>query len=122
MWRHGSNLPAWMFTIMPNIHANVVRKAKARPRTYPLEEARAAIGPGQEGAVELRGLARSLAQLSDEQRQVILLVGLGELSYAEAAGVLSVPIGTVMSRLSRGRECLRGLMSGAGPAAVTRVK
>ena len=59
LWRHGSNLRAWMFTIMHNVHANAVRKAKARPRTYPLEEARAAIGPGQEGAVELRGLARS---------------------------------------------------------------
>ncbi len=70
----------------------------------------------------IRGLARALAQLPEDQRRVVLLVGLEEMSYAEAARVLGVPIGTVMSRLSRGRDCLRGLMSGEGPAAVTRMK
>ena len=122
LWRRGSNLRAWMFTIMHNLHANAARKASARPPTFPLDEARAAVGPRQEDAVELRGLARALAKLPDEQRQVILLVGLEEMSYAEAARVLGVPIGTVMSRLSRGRERLRGLMGTAGPAVVTRVK
>ncbi len=122
LWRRGSNLRAWMFTIMHNLHANAVRKASARPPTIPLDEARAAEGPRQEDAVEFRGLARALAKLPDEQRQVILLVGLEEMSYAEAARVLGVPIGTVMSRLSRGRERLRGLMDAQGPAVVTRVK
>ena len=65
-----------------------------------LDEARAAVGPRQEDALEFRGLARALAKLPDEQRQVILLVGLEEMSYAEAAGVLGLPIGTVLSPLS----------------------
>lgn len=122
MWRRGSNLRAWMFTIMHNLHANAVRKAKTRGPTYPLEEARAATAPRQEDAVAIRGLARALAQLPEEQRQVVLLVGLEEMTYAEAARVLGVPIGTVMSRLSRGRERLRGLMGGEGPVVVTRMK
>lgn len=122
MWRRGSDLRAWMFTIMHNLHANSVRKASTRPATFPLDEARAAVGPRQEDALEFRGLARALAKLPDEQRQVVLLVGLEEMSYAEAAGVLGIPIGTVMSRLSRGRERLRGLMGAQGPAVVTRMK
>ena len=122
LWRRGSNLRAWMFTIMHNLHANAVRKAMARGRTVPLEEARAAVAPRQEDAVAVRGLARALAQLPEAQRQVVLLVDLEEMSYAEAARVLGIPIGTVMSRLSRGRDRLRSLMDAPGPAAVTRTK
>ena len=107
---------------MHNLHANAVRRAKSRPQTFPLEEARAATGARQDDALAIRGLARALAQLPEDQRRVVLLVGLEEMSYAEAARVLGVPIGTVMSRLSRGRDRLRGLMSGEGPAAVTRMK
>ncbi len=58
----------------------------------------------------MRELREALLGLPDEQRQVVLLVGLEEFSYAEAAEVLGVPIGTVMSRLSRGRERLRQLL------------
>ena len=55
-------------------------------------------------------LERALAQLPLEQRQVILLVGLEGMSYEDAAGILSVPVGTVRSRLSRGRDALRKLL------------
>ena len=58
----------------------------------------------------LREMSSALAQLPVEQRQVVLLVGLEQLTYAEAAEVLEVPIGTVMSRLSRGRDRLRQLL------------
>jgi RNA polymerase sigma-70 factor (ECF subfamily) len=58
----------------------------------------------------LREMSSALAQLPMEQRQVVLLVGLEQLTYAEAAAVLEVPIGTVMSRLSRGRDRLRQLL------------
>jgi RNA polymerase sigma-70 factor (ECF subfamily) len=65
----------------------------------------------------LRDLGRALAQLSDDQRQAVLLVGLEGLAYAEAAEVLDVPLGTVMSRLNRGRQRLRELMAAeADPA------
>ena len=67
---------------------------------------------GQEGALAHRDLLRGVAELPEEQREVLLLVAVEDFSYREAAGVLGVPIGTVMSRLSRGREQLRLYMNG----------
>ncbi len=67
---------------------------------------------GQEAAVMYRDLLRGFAQLSEDQRAVVFLIGVEDLSYEEAARVLGVPIGTVMSRLSRGREALRRYMNG----------
>ena len=64
----------------------------------------------------MRDLDAALKRLPAEQREVLLLVGLEQLSYAEVSQALGVPVGTVMSRLSRGRERLRALMSGAAPA------
>ena len=66
--------------------------------------------PSQEKRLELRDLDRALALLPDEQKTVILLIGLEGMDYATAAKVVGVPVGTVRSRLSRGREALRGLM------------
>lgn len=70
----------------------------------------------QSDALELRDFARSLARLPEEQREVLLLVALEDLSYEDTAKILDVPVGTVMSRLSRGRERLRALLSGDEPA------
>jgi RNA polymerase sigma-70 factor (ECF subfamily) len=67
---------------------------------------------GQDWALEHRDLLRAFAALPEEQRSVVLLIGVEDLSYEEAARVLGVPIGTVMSRLSRGRERLRHYMNG----------
>lgn len=67
---------------------------------------------GQEGALAQRDLLRGFAELPEEQRSVLLLVGVDDFSYKEAARILGVPIGTVMSRLSRGRERLRQYMNG----------
>jgi RNA polymerase sigma-70 factor (ECF subfamily) len=67
---------------------------------------------GQDGALARRDLVRGLATLSEEQRSVLLLVGVEDFSYEEAASILELPIGTVMSRLSRGRERLRQYMNG----------
>ena len=108
---------------MHNCYANTVRRAKHRPRVVPLEEwgSDAQIGPAQEKAVELNNVAAALRQLPDEQRAVLLLVGLEELTYAEAAKILGIPLGTVMSRLSRGRERLRNMMSGTDRKVVERV-
>jgi RNA polymerase sigma-70 factor (ECF subfamily) len=67
---------------------------------------------GQVSALEHRDLLRALSSLPEEQRSVLLLIGVEDLSYKEVARVLGVPIGTVMSRLSRGRERLRHHMYG----------
>ena len=119
LWRHGSDLRAWMFSIMHNVFIN---QLKAR-REFALEEAVEAglESPPQSDPLELRDLDAALRRLPVEQREVLLLVGLEQLSYAEASQALGVPVGTVMSRLSRGRERLRALMSGATAAANLKV-
>ena len=118
LWRHGSDLRAWMFAIMHNVFIN---QLKAR-RELALDDA---VEDGLQSApqsdpLELRDLNTALRCLPVEQREVLLLVGLEQLSYAEASQALGVPVGTVMSRLSRGRERLRAVMSGT--ATVTSLK
>ena len=118
LWRHGSDLRAWMFSIMHNVFIN---QLKAR-RELALDDA---VEDGLQSApqsdpLELRDLDAALRRLPVEQREVLLLVGLEQLSYAEASQALGVPVGTVMSRLSRGRERLRAVMSGT--TTVTSLK
>ena len=76
----------------------------------------------QETSIELRDMSRALAELPDEQRQVLLLVALEGLKYDEVATVLQIPIGTVMSRLSRAREAVRIKLSNEGGVPLRRVK
>lgn len=112
LWREGSDLRAWLFTVMHNVFVNQVRSAAAT-RTVPLETSAAELPQPQAGdRLEIRDLDAALQSLPEEQRAVLLLVGLEQMSYDEAARVLDVPIGTVMSRLSRGRERLRRLLQG----------
>jgi RNA polymerase sigma-70 factor (ECF subfamily) len=80
------------------------------------------IEASQGHALELRDLSRALDALTEEQRQVILLVGLEEMSYRDATEILDIPVGTVMSRLSRGRGRLRALVGGENPQILRRVK
>jgi RNA polymerase sigma-70 factor (ECF subfamily) len=124
LWRRGTDLRAWLFTIMHNIHVNQSR-ARARRPSEPLdEEAGLAAGrPRETDWLELRDVAAALARLPQEQRAVILLVALEQMTYEEVARVLNIPVGTVMSRLSRGRERMR-LMLGGDPrsAPLKRVK
>ena len=112
LWRPGSDLRAWMFTIMRHIHVNAVRKGMNRPPVVSLADWHGdkPSRPFQEIAVEARAAVDALALLSMEQRQVILLVGLEGLTYQEVAKIVGIPIGTVMSRLSRGRQRLREII------------
>jgi len=119
LWQTGSNMPAWMFTIMHNIYINQVRKAVSRPTVVALNEWTddRGVKPVQEKRVEVRNVGAALDLLPEEQRAVVLLVGLEELSYQEVPKILGIPMGTVMSRLSRGREKLRGLLEESGVVA-----
>jgi RNA polymerase sigma-70 factor (ECF subfamily) len=123
LWRRGSDLRAWLFTILHNLYVNEVRRSKGRPEHLELDDS--ALDVPQHGNVEngllLRDLESALRQLPEEQRQVLLLVGLEDMSYEDTARTLGIPVGTVMSRLARGRERLRQLMGGGGPA-LRRVK
>ena len=111
LWQPGTNLRAWLFTILHNQFVNHVRREARESGTVSLDEA--AMLPSKPNAMprlELRDLEIAMNKLPDEQRQVILLVGLEGTSYEEAASILQVPVGTVRSRLSRGRDQLRRLM------------
>jgi RNA polymerase sigma factor (sigma-70 family) len=92
-----------------------VRKAKRAPAYTALVEADSvsAIQPNAEAGIEVSNLIQALATLPDSQREILLLVSLEGLTYEQVSQVLGIPIGTVMSRLSRGREQLRQIMSGA---------
>jgi RNA polymerase sigma-70 factor (ECF subfamily) len=123
LWRGGDMRP-WLFTIMHNLFANSARRHSREPVWVPLaeEEAATETPSAQEAALDLSDLHTALQQLPEEQRTVLLLVGLEQLSYEEVATILRIPIGTVMSRLSRGREHLRGFLQGDNACRLRRVK
>lgn len=105
----------WMFTILHNIFIDRRRQAQRRGRLLAIEDADAsalASPPTQEDGMRQADILRALETLPADQRTVVLLISLEDLSYAEAAEVLDIPIGTVMSRLARGREKLRRAMEG----------
>ena len=111
-------LRPWLFTILHNRWRTRQQREWARPDRIALEDASGEgpeISGGQWEQLELRDLDVALAKLPEEQRSVLLLVGVEGLSYEEAARVQNVPIGTVMSRLARARDRLRALMDGEPP-------
>ena len=112
LWQEGTDLRAWLFTILHNQYVNQVRRAVREGAAVGLSETEPLLtrGPHQSRRLELRDLERAIAKLPDEQRSVILLVGLEGMRYEEVAEILDVPIGTVRSRLSRGRDALRRLI------------
>jgi RNA polymerase sigma-70 factor (ECF subfamily) len=122
LWRPGSNIRAWLFTIMHNLYVNQIKAgARGRSQNSNNPQVDTAALASQENRLELRDLMKALQQLPREQREVVLLIGLEQLSYEEAAKVLGIPTGTVMSRLSRGREQLRMLMNRGSSAASLKV-
>ena len=122
LWREGSDLRAWLFTIMHNVHVNQVR-SRISAATVPLDDeaADAPVRATQSDMLEVRDIDSALQQLSIDQRQVLLLVALERMSYEETARTLGIPIGTVMSRLARGRERLRAALSGEAGGATLKV-
>jgi RNA polymerase sigma-70 factor (ECF subfamily) len=122
LWRQGSDLRAWLFTIMHNVYVNQVRSRALAPLVALDEEALdAPVRATQSDMLEIRDLDSALQRLPAEQREVLLLVALERLSYEQAATALGIPIGTVMSRLSRSRERLKLLLAGVSPAAGLKV-
>ena len=119
LYRRGTDLRAWLFTVMHNVHVNRVRAARA---TDPLEDEMPELAQRapQGDALLVRDLDRGIARLPAEQRAVLLLVTLEEMSYEQVARTLGIPIGTVMSRLSRAREKLRAMM--LGQSVTTKLK
>ena len=110
-WRDGDNPRKWLFTILHNLYIDRVRAQGRMPMQLSLDAVdlnASSVRPNEE--VTRHEINTALQALPAEQRQCVLLIGLEGLSYAEASEVLGVPVGTIMSRLSRGREKLRELL------------
>ena len=120
-WRSGSNLRAWLFSIMHNLRVDQLRQQKLSTHSIDETEIEVQTRPTQTDALEVSDLESALGQIPDEQREVLMLVALEEMSYAEISTLLNIPVGTVMSRLSRGREKLRVILDGQVPTAKLKV-
>jgi RNA polymerase sigma-70 factor (ECF subfamily) len=109
LWQEGTNLRAWLCTILHNQHINQLRRAGREGVAVELSEFGKPLTclPTQDKRLELRDLKRALKELPEGQRDAVLLIGLEGLDYDKAAAVTGVPVGTVRSRLSRGRAKLR---------------
>ena len=116
--RDSGDMRVWLLAIMHNVFINQRRRSKLE--RAPMTDI--AVESSQESTVLFRDVAREFRKLPEEQRQVMLLVSVEDLSYAEAARVLGVPLGTVMSRLSRGRQRLRQVSQGEPRQTLRRVK
>ncbi|WP_374367280.1 sigma-70 family RNA polymerase sigma factor [Dongia sp.] len=113
--RAEGSVRAWLFAILHNLALNKMRQVKRRGPTTAIEDADDSVlaqPPRQEDGIRHNDVLLALAALPDDQRSVLLLIAVEDLTYAEAAAVLGVPIGTIMSRLARGRERLRQHMRG----------
>ena len=121
LWRSGSDLRAWLFTVMHNVFVNEMRRARNQIEQSMEEVPEVAVRATQGDALELAQVDRILHTLPAEQREVLLLIAVEQMSYDEVSRVLSVPIGTVMSRLSRARERMRVAMGGTQAAASLKV-
>lgn len=107
-WQEGTRLDSWMYRIMRNMWIDEARSRTRRGKTFAEEEAGLHVGAmgAQEAHVELSNVDRAMQTLPDEQREAVLLVLVEGYKYAEAAEIIGCPIGTLTSRLLRGREAL----------------
>lgn len=116
-------LKAWTFSILHNLAMNHFRRSSRRGRQVTLEdvdEAVLALPASQENVVSHSQILEAIDRLPEENRSVFLLIAVEELSYAEAASVLDIPIGTVMSRLYRARARLQSMLTSGSIPPVTQ--
>jgi RNA polymerase sigma factor (sigma-70 family) len=122
--RRDGNTRAWLFTILHNLAVNQFRQLATRGKHVTIDETNEndfGQDAVQEQKLMYRDVLNKLAKLPEDQRAVLLLVAVEDLSYAEAAKVLNIPVGTVMSRLSRARERLQQDLAGASDNAPRNV-
>lgn len=123
LFRPDGPVRPWLFRILLNLYRNELRRRKRRGEHVEIdpEGADSAVPGNQQSRLELAETARALQRLPAEQRETLLLIALEGMSYAEAAEILDIPVGTVMSRLSRARQGLRAF-TGAPERRLRRVK
>ena len=122
LWGGVADMRAWLFGIMHNLHVDGVRRPQLHTITMDEDTPESPTAPTQGERLAVLDLQSAVDQLPIEQREILLLIALEDMAYADIAKALGIPIGTVMSRLSRGREKLRTLMEGrAQPAVLLKV-
>lgn len=124
LWRRHGRLRGWMFRILYRTFVNNRVRSRRRGPVVPLEDVQeeTAQAPRQEQRVACLHVTTALDQLPEEQKAAILLIALEGMSYDEAAWILGIPIGTLRSRLSRGRATLQGLTASEPQPKLKRVK
>lgn len=122
--RPDGNLRAWLYTILRNLHLSALRQGRRRGEHIGLDDMTETPGVdgGQLDKAGFRDVMNGIGALSEEHRTVLLLVGVEDLSYEETAKVMGLPVGTVMSRLSRARERLRTYLDHGIKPNLRRVK
>lgn len=125
LWQAGSDLRAWLFTVMHNLFVNQRALARRDAANVSLDSAPAeiwqlSVRSSQQASVELHEVLSQLGRLPAEQREVLILAAVEEMKYEEIAAVLDIPVGTVMSRLSRAREKLRRIVAEPVPLKIVR--
>jgi RNA polymerase sigma-70 factor, ECF subfamily len=113
LWRPGSDMRAWLFSVMHIVFVNQTRNPRPEVELDLGELSEVMVKATQFDRIELAEVEKALRGISTEQREVLLLVAVEQMSYEETAKALAIPIGTVMSRLSHARERLRRLAGGA---------
>lgn len=111
LWRPEGPLRPWLYRVLINVWRNNLRSRSRRPAQVPIDDVadQLFVPAAQTGRVALAEMARAIEKLSAEHREALLLVVVEGLSYAEAAQVLEIPLGTLMSRLGRARASLARL-------------
>jgi RNA polymerase sigma-70 factor (ECF subfamily) len=120
-WQRGSDMRAWLFSIMHNLHVDQVRRPSIATDVLDDDTPMPPVSAAPTDGLEIRDLESALRMLPDEQREILLLVALEEMTYDEVAATLGLPIGTVMSRLSRARHKLRAHMEGRSTVSLLKV-
>jgi RNA polymerase sigma-70 factor (ECF subfamily) len=123
LWRGVADMRGWLFGIMHNLHVDGVRRPRLATTAIDEDTPELASAPTQGERLAVLDLQAALELLPIEQKEILLLIALEDMAYADAAQLLGIPVGTVMSRLSRGRERLRALLDGrAEPVRLKVVK
>jgi len=122
--RRDADPRAWLFTILRNLYLNDLRQKKRRGLVVDYQDVDLPAGPDGDGerSLMVRDALQALNALSEEQRSLLLLIGVEEFSYQQAADLFGVPTGTIMSRLSRARASLRAVIEGGTRMTLRRVK
>lgn len=121
LWHGVADMRAWLFSIMHNLHVDGVRRGRLQTTEMEQSALEIPVRAMQDERLVVLDLQTALDQLPSEQKEILLLVALEDMTYADIATTLNIPMGTVMSRLSRGRERLRALMEGRAAAARLRI-